>query len=169
MIILRLLIGILKGAIVGGLLGGGLWYLETGGNLQARGAPLAWLGWLVYGLVGVLAGLVSGKPPWAKGSAWVASILKGVFGFGVCVGLYFLLDYLIGGLSFMGRPATAWYFAVGAALGAVYAGFIEVDDSIGKKDEDSKAAKKATKGASSKKASPSDEPAEPAADEDPAE
>jgi hypothetical protein len=143
MIILRLFIGIFKGAVVGALLGGGLWYLETGGNLQAAGAPLAFLRWPLYGLVGLLAGVVSGKPPWAKGSAWVSSILKGLFGFGLCVGLYFLLDYLVGGLSFMGRPATAWYFAVGAALGAVYAAFIEVDDSIGKRDEDAKKPKKA--------------------------
>jgi hypothetical protein len=138
MIILRLLIGILKGAIVGGLLGGGLWYLETGGDVEATAAPLAWLRWPLYGLVGLLTGFVSGKPPWAKGAAWVSSILKGVFGFGLCVGLYFLLDYLLGGWTFSGRVATTWYFGVGAALGALYAGFIEVDDSIGKKDDDQK-------------------------------
>jgi hypothetical protein len=161
MIILRLFIGIFKGVIVGGLLGGGLWYLETGGNLQASGAPLSFLRWPLYGLVGLVAGLVSGRPPWSKGSAWISSILKGLFGFGVCVGLYFLLDYLVGNLAFMGRPATAWYFAVGAALGAIYAAFIEVDDSIGKKDDEPK------KGAAKKPAKPAacEEPAEPEAPE----
>ena len=151
MIALRIVLGILKGAVVGGLLGGGLWYLETGGDMEATEAPLAWLRWPLYGAVGLLTGFVAGKPPWAKGNAWVSSILKGVFGFGLCVGLYFLIDYLAGGWSLFGRLASTWYFGFGAALGAVYAVFIEVDDSVGKQDEGGKrtAAKKPAKQASS--------------------
>lgn len=160
MIILRLFIGLFKGSIVGGLLGGGLWYLETGGNLGAPGAPLSWLRWPLYGLVGLIAGLVSGKPPWAKGSAWVSSILKGLFGFGLCVGIYFLLDYLVGAMSFMGRPVTAWYFAVGAALGAIYSAFIEVDDSIGKRDEEAKTSKKKADPKKTAQPAPEEEPEE---------
>lgn len=151
-----MVLGILKGAIVGGLLGGGLWYLETGGNVEATEAPLAWLRWPLYGVVGLLTGLVAGRPPWAKGHAWVSSILKGVFGFGVCVGLYFLANYLLGGWSLFGRIASTWYFGFGAALGAIYAMFIEVDDSIGKHDEGGGSKKPSKKAAATDDATPAD-------------
>ena len=95
MIVLRMLLGLLKGAIVGALLGGGLWYLETGGNIEATETSFAWARWPLYGVIGLLSGVVSGRPPWAKGAAWVSSILKGVFGFGICVGIFFLFDLLL--------------------------------------------------------------------------
>jgi hypothetical protein len=62
------------------------------------------------------------------------------------VGLYFLANYLLGGWSLFGRVASTWYFGFGAALGAIYAVFIEVDDSIGKHDEGG-GSKKAAKSA----------------------
>ena len=147
MFVVRILVGLLKGALVGGLVGGVLWFLETGGDLAAE-ARLAWLRWPTYGVIGLLAGVVAGRPPWAKGAAWVTSIIKGVFGFGLCVGLYFLADLALGSFENLlgfGRTPTTWYFGFGAALGAVYAIWIELDDG-GKRDEEKekKAAAKPT-------------------------
>jgi len=137
MIVLRILLGVLKGAIVGGLLGGALWFLETGGDLQNHDPTWSWVRWPLYGTIGLLTGVVSGRPPWAKGAAWVSSILKGIFGFVLGVGLFFLGDWFLR-FNLFGRAPTTWYFAFGAALGALYAVFIEVDDSIGKKDDEGK-------------------------------
>ena len=55
----RLLIGIVKGLIVGGLVGFGLAKL----GIAAPGAVIAYL---AAALTGVLVGLVAGKPIWAK-------------------------------------------------------------------------------------------------------
>ncbi len=129
MIALRILLGLLKGAAIGGGLGAGLWALDPSGS------RLAFLLWPVYGAVGFLTGAVCGKPPWAKGSAWVASIVKAVFGFGLAVGLYFLADWLFSTFSVQayGRSPTLWPFAFGAALGALYGIWVELDDG-GKAD-----------------------------------
>ncbi len=147
MIGLRILLGVLKGAIVGGLLGGALWFFETGGDLGNDEASWAWLRWPLYGAIGLLTGLVSGRPPWAKGYVWVSSLLKGVFGFGVGVGLYFLGNYLLQSFEPFGRLATEWYFGFGAAVGVIYAVFIEIDDSVGKRNEEKKSEAKPAKDA----------------------
>ena len=155
MIPLRILIGVVKGAVIGGLLGGALWFLETGGDLENNEASWSWLRWPLYGVVGLLTGIVSGRPPWAKdsvkGAAWVASVFKGIVGFGLCVGLYFLSNWLLS-FDLFGRLPTEWYFAFGAAVGIIYAVFIEVDDSIGKKDADSTKKKPAAPAADKSKA-----------------
>ncbi len=145
MIPLRILFGVLKGALIGGLLGGVLWFLETGGDLGDNEASWSRLRWPLYGVIGLFTGIVAGRPPWARdsvrGAAWVSSIFKGIVGFGVCVGLYFLANWLLS-FDLFGRVPTKWYFAFGAAVGVIYAVFIEVDDSIGRKDEDSESKKK---------------------------
>jgi hypothetical protein len=147
MVLLRILLGMIKGALVGGLLGGALWFLETGGDLQSTETSWAWLRWPLYGVVGLLTGFVSGRPPWAgdnvRGAAWVSSVFKGIVGFGVCVGLYFLADWLVR-LELWGRTPTEWYFGFGAVLGVVYATFIEIDDSIGAAKDDGPKAKPKT-------------------------
>ncbi|WP_437967098.1 hypothetical protein WMF04_47395 [Sorangium sp. So ce260] len=55
----RLILGIVKGLIVGGLLGFGLAKLGFG-------APIAIVAYLAAALAGVLVGLIAGKPIWAK-------------------------------------------------------------------------------------------------------
>ncbi|KYF60561.1 hypothetical protein [Sorangium cellulosum] len=55
----RLILGIVKGLIVGGLLGFGLAKL-------GYGAPIAIVAYLAAALAGVLVGLIAGKPIWAK-------------------------------------------------------------------------------------------------------
>lgn len=135
MFAVRILVGLVKGILVGGLLGGGLWFLETGGDIEATEASLAWLRWPVYGVIGLITGVVAGKPPWVKG-AWVTSIVKGVVGFGLCVGLFFLADFLLT-MNLWGRVPTTWYFGFGAILAIIYAVWVELDDG-GKADNDKK-------------------------------
>ncbi|XXY55004.1 hypothetical protein WME91_28130 [Sorangium sp. So ce269] len=55
----RLILGIVKGLIVGGLLGFGLAKL-------GYAAPFAIIAYLAAALAGVLVGLIAGKPIWAK-------------------------------------------------------------------------------------------------------
>lgn len=139
MIAVRMLVGLVKGVLVGGLLGGGLWYLETGGNLESTEATFAWLRWPLYGVIGLLTGVVAGRPPWAKG-AWVTSIVKAIVGFGLGVGLFFLVSSFLS-MDLWGRALTTWYFGFGAAVAALYGIWVEVDD--GGKDDDKKKALKA--------------------------
>lgn len=125
----RLLLGLLKGLLVGGALGAAAHAL-VGPTLTGVGA------YALYALVGGLAGLVAGRPAWRQG-AGVAAILRGVFGLGVGVGLYALaarfLTFLV---AIPGAVAPA---ATSGALGqlplflaplvaTVYAVLVELDD-----------------------------------------
>jgi hypothetical protein len=80
----RLILGLLKGAIIGAALGLGA---------EQIGLEGGW-GYVVYGLVGFAVGLFVGRPIWShlldKNSTIWTSVLKGFFGFGVGVGLYAL-------------------------------------------------------------------------------
>lgn len=83
----RLLVGLLKGLAIGGAIGA---LLHFGGIPVLPG----WAAYLLYGAVVGLAGALAGQPPWRQG-AWVASILKFVFGFGVGAGLYALASHFL--------------------------------------------------------------------------
>ena len=123
---LRLLIGLVKGAVVGGAVGYGAYTLGLGGAFH----------WITYGVVGALVGLLVGRPIWShlldKSSTTWTAILKGMFGFGVGVGLYAIVAKAWGGfeLSLMDetRLVQDWPFALGGAIGALYGAFVEVDD-----------------------------------------
>ncbi|AUX27132.1 hypothetical protein SOCEGT47_077110 [Sorangium cellulosum] len=78
----RLILGIVKGLIVGGLLGFGLAKL----GLAAPGAVIAYL---AAALAGVLIGLVAGKPIWAK-DAKIEAGMKAFVGALLGVGLMFV-------------------------------------------------------------------------------
>jgi hypothetical protein len=131
--VLKLLVGILKGAVVGGAVGYGAYAL---GDATGFGNP-----WLTYGVIGAFVGLFVGRPIWSllrdqEATAWIA-ILKGAFGFGVGCGLYALiakvwnpdaLNVMIGASSV---NVFDWQVTVGGAIGAVYGGFVELDDAIG--------------------------------------
>jgi hypothetical protein len=125
--VVKLLVGLLKGAVIGGAVGYGAVQLET-----ATGFGNAWL---TFGLVGALVGLFVGKPLWSllrdkDATIWIA-VLKGLFGFGVGCGLYALLGKVWNpSFQIAGYPAQ-WAPFVGGAIGAVYGGFVELDDSIG--------------------------------------
>lgn len=127
---MRLILGLIKGAIVGGAVGFGAYSLNMTGGFH----------WLTYGLVGALVGLFVGRPIWShlmdKKSTIVTSVLKGIFGFGVGVGLYAIVAKVWGGfdltLGEQERNLYDWQFILGGIIGALYGAFIEVDDAAPK-------------------------------------
>jgi hypothetical protein len=127
--VIKLLVGILKGAVIGAALGYGA--LELGRSTGFSNP------WLVYGLIGAIVGLFVGKPIWSlirdKDSTSVIAILKSVFGFGIGCGLYALVAKVWNpslAISTI-ENVFAWPPTLGGAIGAVYGGFVELDDAIG--------------------------------------
>ncbi|HEX4450982.1 MAG TPA: hypothetical protein VH143_08945 [Kofleriaceae bacterium] len=142
---MKLLVGLLKGAVIGAAIGYGAAQIGFGDGAAA---------WLTYGVIGVLVGLLVGRPLWSLikdtgATTWV-SVLKAAFGFGVGCGLYALIakvwapNFQIAGYSAMWSPF------VGGAIGAVYGGFVELDDAIGSPPAGDKAKPKSTVPASAK-------------------
>jgi hypothetical protein len=127
--VIKLFIGILKGSVLGGLLGYGAYALRLEDSMLA---------WLLYGAVGALVGLVVGRPIWSviadKNATSFASILKALVGVGIGVGLYALARKFGGGveLTLLGetRSLPAWQPIMGAAIGGVWGGVIELDDAF---------------------------------------
>lgn len=128
----KLLLGLLKGVVLGGALGYGAYAAGLDGGLL----------WPVYGLVGALVGLIAGTPLWKlitdkNATSWV-SVLKAIFGFGVGCGLYALVAKVWGGfeltLDFLepkARLVQHWQPVFGAAVGGFLGAFFEIDDAIG--------------------------------------
>jgi len=137
--VIKLLVGILKGAVIGGALGYGAHAL---GQSTGFGNP-----WLIYGLIGAIVGLFVGRPIWSlirdKNSTSVIAILKSVFGFGIGCGLYALVAKAWSPdpnlLRIAGENVLYWPPTLGGAIGAIYGGFVELDDAMG---DDKPAAKK---------------------------
>jgi hypothetical protein len=135
--VIKLLVGILKGAVIGGALGYGAHAL---GDVPVLSNP-----WVLYGLIGAIVGLFVGKPIWAlikdPNSTTVIAILKSAFGFGIGCGLYAIIVKAWGPtLEISTVPNVfAWPPTLGGLIGAVYGGFVELDDAIG----DDKSAKPA--------------------------
>lgn len=124
----KLLVGLIKGAIIGGAVGYGAYAL---GNATGFANP-----WLTYGVVGVLVGLLVGRPIWSlirdQNATTVVSMLKAAFGFGVGCGLYALVSKAINpSLTIADHDVFAWAPTLGGAIGAVYGAFVELDDAIG--------------------------------------
>jgi hypothetical protein len=133
--VVKLLVGLLKGAVIGAAVGYGALQLAT-----ATGFSNAWL---TYGLIGAMVGLFVGKPLWSllrdkNATNWIA-VLKGLFGFGVGCGLYALFSKVVPTFTITSDITSLWPPIMGGAIGAVYGGFVELDDSIG---DDAAAAKK---------------------------
>ena len=146
---LKLLIGIIKGAFIGVAVGLGAYALNLHGSFN----------WITYGVVGALVGFLVGRPLWSlirdKSATSVAGILKAVFGFGVGCGLYWIASKFGNAeIRFHGEihPISEWQPLLGGAIGALWGGFIEFDDSVGNKPaENDKKAKPADKKAVAKK------------------
>lgn len=127
----RIVLGILKG----GILGGGVGYLATRAGI-AGGA----LAWGVYAAIGALVGVVCGRPPWRHETIWTP-ILKATFGMLVGIGLYFGARKLLGGvhlpLSFLptsaSRPISEVPAILGPLIGVLYGIFVEIDERGGAK------------------------------------
>jgi hypothetical protein len=130
----RLILGLLKGAAIGAALGFAA---------EQIGLEGGW-GYVVYGLVGFAVGLFVGRPIWShlldKSSTVWTSVLKGLFGFGVGVGLYALGHKAIGdptlALAGTSRPLTDWTYIFGGLIGALYGAWVEVDDAPAKESEE---------------------------------
>ena len=136
---IKLLVGILKGAVIGGALGYGVYAL---GEVPVLSNP-----WILYGLIGAFVGLFVGRPIWSlirdKNATSVIAILKSAFGFGIGCGLYALVAKAWGPqLVISNINVFSWEPTMGGLIGAVYGGFVELDDAIGDSDKDKKAAKK---------------------------
>lgn len=126
---MRLVLGLFKGIVIGGLLGMAAYKLNWTGGLH----------WLTYGMVGFVVGLLAGRPFWAhladKHSTIVVSILKGIVGYGIGVGLYAVVAKAWGGgsaFALMGEEARKvhdWQPILGAAIGGLYGAWVEVDDA----------------------------------------
>src|SRR5262245_9581659 len=95
---LRLVFGLLKGAVVGGALGWAAFKL----GVTAGAAAV-----ITYAIIGGVVGMLCGKPPWRQDTFWT-SALKGIGGLIVGGLLYWGGSKLFGGL----------HIALPAALGA---------------------------------------------------
>lgn len=130
----RLLIGILKGLLVGGAVGAGLHF--------GLGRPVleqAYFTYPLYGVVGALAGVTAGKPFWRQG-AGIEAILRSIFGLAVGCGLYALAAAFLGAVPFhIGGVPDATKFAsipllMAPTLAILYASLVELDND-GKAEE----------------------------------
>jgi hypothetical protein len=128
---LRVLLGILKGGVVGAAVGFAATKVGLGSGVAA---------WLVYGLIGFLVGIVCGKAIW-RHDTLVTPLLKGIFGFLLGMGLYWLARKTLSGVP---APLTTPFFGpndkiaaipllLGPAIGILYGIFVEVDDGERKK------------------------------------
>jgi len=128
---LRVVLGLLKGAVIGGGLGWVALKLGVGGGAA---------GFLTYALIGGLVGMICGKPPWRQDTFWTSAI-KGLVGVGVGIGLFMLGRKLLGGLhvslpAALGAPPDRSIaelpVILGPLVGAIWGGIVEVDDGGGK-------------------------------------
>ena len=125
----RLLLGILKGGVVGAAIG----YLASRAGIASGAIAI-----IVYGVIGAAVGLVCGRPLWRQDTLWTP-ILKAIFGFGLGVGAAFAARKWLGGvhvpLSFVpgsdARPVSEVPALLGTAVGVLYGIFVELDDAAG--------------------------------------
>jgi hypothetical protein len=145
----RLLIGLLKGAVLGGVLGAAF-HVGLGWTAAA-----GLLGYLLAMGTGATAGILCGKPPWREG-VWLEAILKGFVGVGLGALVYWVTStWLAFSVPFAllgAEEGAAWttqallYLPV---VGAFYGMFVELDNT-GEDKRSEKAAKKRGAGASKK-------------------
>jgi hypothetical protein len=129
----RVVLGLLKGGAVGALIGWGALKLGIGAGAAAVAC---------YALIGGLAGIIAGKPPWKQDTFWT-SALKGLFGLVVGIALYFGARRLLGGThaafttawGIPDRPLVEVPLLLGPIIGAAWGIFVEIDDSVGGGDK----------------------------------
>lgn len=172
----RLLIGIVKGLVVGGLLGFGLAKLGFA-------APFAVVAYLAGALGGVLVGLIAGKPIWAR-DAKIEAGMKAFVGALLGAGLMYAarrwltielpisLGALSGANTSLGEAATSAGTLGGtaitslAAVAALIGGFYEADNDAPPEEGDK--AEGASEGASKKRIAAQTELDEADEEDDPA-
>lgn len=121
-----LLIGLLKGALIGGGLGFG--YFLLGDGFQ-RGV----LAYLFFALTGLVVGFFAGVAPWKQKTIYT-SLFKGIFGALLFCGLYALVanmfNPVLAASALENRPlALGTTYVLGPLLGILLSVFFEWDDS----------------------------------------
>jgi hypothetical protein len=116
---MRIILGLLKGLVLGGAVGFGALKAGLPGNF----------GFVVCGAAAALAGLLCGRPPWRHDTV-VTPILKTIFGFGVGAGLYYGWSALGLGakVAALGGPSEIAAIAAPAVIAVLYGTFVEIDD-----------------------------------------
>lgn len=142
----RLLTGIVLGVLVGAVVAAGIIKGLGFVTFDVAGGP--WVAYAAAIVTGVFAGLLAGKPIWAKGAA-IEVALKGAFGVALAAGLMFALRRW-GDMSVnLGPLGTGGLGDLPAAslpiIGTLLSVFYEIDNTDVDKAEDTKA-KAATKG-----------------------
>ncbi len=125
----RVLFGLVKGGFVGALLGAAAFKLGVTGGFLAL---------VTYALVGAVAGVFCGRPPWRQETSWTTG-LKAIFGALVGGALALGARKLFGGahLAVLGqlgvpdRPIGELPIVLGPLVGALWGAFVEVDDGSG--------------------------------------
>jgi hypothetical protein len=126
---IRIFLGLLKGGLVGAAFGFGAARL---------GLSTGALAWPAYGALGFLVGVVCGKPPWRQETLWT-TLMKGIIGFVMCMGLYWVAQKVLGGIKAPSLVVAELGLAADTTLastpvllapliGIVYGIFVEVDD-----------------------------------------
>ena len=119
----RALLGLIKGALIGGAIG----YC-----LLKLGNPSGVLVYLCCGIVGAVVGLLCGRAPWRAETIWTP-VLKVLFGFGIGAGLYALGHRFAPGLTltiqgFTEPTSLRSGATLAPVIGMLYGLFVEVDD-----------------------------------------
>jgi hypothetical protein len=123
----RVLLGLLKGGIVGAAIGAGAFKLGIAGGVLAL---------MTYAVVGGLVGILCGKPPWRQDTVWTTA-LKGIFGAVVGGALFWGAGKLLGGvhvaalaakLGTPDRPLLDLPILIAPLIGAAWGAFVELDD-----------------------------------------
>jgi hypothetical protein len=127
--VVKLLVGLLKGAVIGGGIGYGAYALDGATGFANP--------WLTYGVIGVFVGLFVGRPIWSlirdQSSTTFTALLKAAFGFGIGCGLYAIVAkaWSPSAWDISGFNVWAWPPTLGGAIGAIYGAFVELDDAVG--------------------------------------
>jgi hypothetical protein len=127
--VVKLVVGLLKGAVIGGAVGYGAYALTNATGFSN--------GFLTYGVVGMLVGLLVGRPLWSlirdKSSTTWVGVIKAMVGFGIGCGLYAIVAkaWAPAKLDVGGHDLFGWAPYLGGMIGAVYGAFVELDDASG--------------------------------------
>ena len=119
----RALLGLIKGALIGGAIG----YC-----LLKLGNPSGLLVYLCCGIVGAVVGILCGRAPWRAETIWTP-VLKVLFGFGIGAGLYAIGHRFAPGMSltiqgFTEPTSLRSGATLAPVIGILYGIFVEVDD-----------------------------------------
>jgi uncharacterized membrane protein YeaQ/YmgE (transglycosylase-associated protein family) len=123
----RLVLGLIKGLIIGAVVGLGAYQLDLTGGMH----------WLTYGLVGALVGLLVGRPVWShvrdEQSTVYVAVLKAIVGYVIGIGIYAIVAKAWGGMDISFQDHTRnlydWQPLLGAIIGGLYGAFVEADDA----------------------------------------